>query len=209
VVGDKRSPTFEDEINLPYVRAFMKEVFRWRPVAVLGGQPHAPTKDEVYNGHFIPKDTWIQGNLWGIHRNEENFPDPDRFNPSRYLKDDPDYRPFPNDKGYMSFGWGRRVCVGQALAEQGTFISVARLLWGFRIQQAADADGREIPVNIFSYTNGLNTRPQPFQCQITPRSDEIRKTIEREGAEALTRLSRYNGEAKYRMSTFYQTHEVK
>jgi hypothetical protein len=52
----------------------------------------------------------------------------------------------------MAFGWGRRVCSGQGLAEQGTFITIARLLWGFRIQKAKDANGQEIPVDIFNYT---------------------------------------------------------
>jgi len=52
----------------------------------------------------------------------------------------------------MTFGWGRRVCSGQGLVEQGTFITVARLLWGFRIQKALDEQGNQIPMNIFGYT---------------------------------------------------------
>jgi cytochrome P450 len=52
----------------------------------------------------------------------------------------------------MTFGWGRRVCSGQGLAEQGTFISIARLLWAFRIQKAKDETGQDIPVDIFAYT---------------------------------------------------------
>jgi hypothetical protein len=52
----------------------------------------------------------------------------------------------------MTFGWGRRVCAGQARAEQGTFISVARLLWAFNNRKAIDEAGKEIPVDIFSYT---------------------------------------------------------
>jgi cytochrome P450 len=103
-------------------------------------------------GWLIPKNTWTQGNVWAIHRNEEDFPDPDRFQPERFLKDSPHHRPFPNERGYMTFGWGRRVCAGQALAEQGTFISVARLLWAFNIQKGLDESGNEIPVDIFSYT---------------------------------------------------------
>jgi hypothetical protein len=46
-------------------------------------------------------------------------------------------------------------------------------------------------------------RPRPFECSITPRSEEIRKTIEREGKKALEDLAQYRGETKYRMSTFY------
>lgn len=52
----------------------------------------------------------------------------------------------------MTFGWGRRVCAGQGLAEQGTLITVARLLWAFRIEKAIDDAGVEIPVDIFAYT---------------------------------------------------------
>lgn len=152
VVGLHRSPSWEDESELVYTKAFVKEVFRWRSVAIIGGQPHAPVSDDVWNGYVIPKGTWTQGNVWSIHHDARQFPDPDRFNPDRYLKDSPDYVPFPNEKGYMTFGWGRRVCSGQGLAEQGTFITCARLLWAFNIQKALDKDGKEIPVDIFNYT---------------------------------------------------------
>lgn len=104
----------------------------------------------------------------------------------------------------MTFGWGRRVCSGQGLAEQGTFLSVARSLWGFKIEKALDTNGSEIPVDINAYTNGLNMRPELFDCRWTPRSEEIRKTIVREGRQALEELSQYEGETEYRMSTFYQ-----
>lgn len=52
----------------------------------------------------------------------------------------------------MTFGWGRRVCSGQGLAEQGAFNTVARLLWAFKIEKALDESGQEIPVDIFDYT---------------------------------------------------------
>ena len=152
IVGPDRSPTFDDEPSLPYMRAFVKEVFRWRSVAIIGGQPHAPVQDDYYNGWLIPKLTWVQGNVWAIHHNEREFPEPDRFNPRRYLKDDPMSRPFPGERGYMTFGWGRRVCSGQALAEQGTWLTVARLVWGFKITPATDVKGQPIPVDIFDYT---------------------------------------------------------
>lgn len=63
--------------------------------------------------------SWVQANLWAIHRNEREFPEPDRFNPERYLNPRPAY---PNSDGYNTFGFGRRVCSGKALAEQGIFI---------------------------------------------------------------------------------------
>ena len=47
VIGRSRLPTWEDEANLPYIRAFVKEQHRWRTVAPLGnymlpGPPSIP-----------------------------------------------------------------------------------------------------------------------------------------------------------------------
>ena len=60
VVGSSRSPTWDDVDQLTYVRAFVKEVFRWRSVAIIGGQPHAPIKDDTFSGYHIPKGTLLQ-----------------------------------------------------------------------------------------------------------------------------------------------------
>src|SRR5205085_12641489 len=77
------------------------------------------------------------------------------------------------------------VCSGQALAEQGTQITIARLLWGFHFLKAKDANGNDIDIDIFDYTNRLNWRPRPFKCVIKPRHQEIDKTIRMEGEQAL------------------------
>jgi hypothetical protein len=48
----------------------------------------------------------------------------------------------------MTFGWGRRRFAGQALAEQDTFLSVARLVWALRVLPVAGARD----VDVFGYT---------------------------------------------------------
>jgi cytochrome P450 len=68
VVGPDRSPDFDDLLKMPYVDAFVREVLRWRSVAIIGGQPHAPVQDDYYNGWLIPANTWVQGNLWCMPR---------------------------------------------------------------------------------------------------------------------------------------------
>lgn len=62
VCGD-RLPTTEDEFSLPFVRACVKETFRWLPVAVMG-LPHATTVDDEYKGYRIPKASTIVTNAW-------------------------------------------------------------------------------------------------------------------------------------------------
>lgn len=64
VVGRGRLPEFEDLPRLEFVRAIASETLRWRPVAVLGGTPHASTADHVYKGMFIPKGSTIIAPLW-------------------------------------------------------------------------------------------------------------------------------------------------
>ena len=60
VVGPSHSPDWEDIDRLPYIKAFVKEVLRWRSVAIIGGQPHAPIKDDEYKGYHIPKGLLAQ-----------------------------------------------------------------------------------------------------------------------------------------------------
>jgi cytochrome P450 len=92
VVGTDRTPTFDDEDNLPYVRAIIKvpysnqsipnmqETLRWRTVNKMG-QNHFVIQDDWYEGYFIPKNTIIMMNLWAMHYNEEDFPEPEKVSP--------------------------------------------------------------------------------------------------------------------------------
>ena len=50
VVGPHRSPSWEDEPQLVYTKAFVKEVFRWRSVAIIGGR-------ECPLGSVVPSDS--------------------------------------------------------------------------------------------------------------------------------------------------------
>ncbi|PIA89106.1 Cytochrome P450 2E1 [Cercospora beticola] len=147
VVGPDRLPDWDDE--LPYVDALVEEVLRWRTVTILGGIPHAPIQDDEYQGYVFPKDTWIVGNVWAIHRNPRDFPDPDEVRPERFLDE---RMPYPSKKGHNAFGWGRRQCSGQPLAEQGLRLVTARLLWAFKIAPGLDDKGEEVKLDSFRGT---------------------------------------------------------
>lgn len=144
VVGRDRAPDWADENSLPYVKALINETLRWRTVTILGGIPHAPIQDDEYRGYLIPKGTPITGNVWAIHRHPREFPEPDKFRPERYYGGLE--RPYPNKAGHHAFGWGRRQCSGQPLAEQGLFLTVATLLWSFNIKPGIDANVSHRPV---------------------------------------------------------------
>ncbi|KAK8032225.1 hypothetical protein PG990_001959 [Apiospora arundinis] len=189
VVGRDRLPTFEDLDELEYIRAIASETFRWRPVAVLGGTPHASTADDVYNGMFIPKGSTIIAPLWTIHLNEKDFPEPHEFKPERFLEN----RDFPGSLGHTAFGWGRRICPGMHLGAASVNLNIARILWAFHVTPAKDEKGQDIDVDIFAFTDGFNSSPLPFPCSITPRSAHHAEIVEREARQALTELASYGG----------------
>jgi cytochrome P450 len=63
VVGDQRLPLFDDEKDLPYIRALVKETLRWRAVNKFG-MMHATSDDDWYGGYFIPKGSVAVLNWW-------------------------------------------------------------------------------------------------------------------------------------------------
>ena len=138
VVGQDRSPTWNDLEHLPYCQAILKEAMRWRSVTTMGGFAHSPTKDDQYRGYRFHAGIHIFGNLWAIHRNPDDFPEPDAFRPDRYLAEN--QRPYPSARGHNGFGWGRRVCSGQMFAEQGLSMTVTRLLWAYDIRPGLDEE---------------------------------------------------------------------
>ncbi|KAI0133712.1 cytochrome P450 [Xylariales sp. AK1849] len=186
VVGPDRSPTFADQPELPYVSALVKEVLRWRPVAVLGGTPHASTEDDTYEGFFIPKGTTVLGNSWAINTNPEYYPNPHVFEPRRFLAAEAcDSAGFqgpsshPAKSGHSSFGWGRRICPGADLASNSLFIALAKLLWTLNFSPI-----KGVEYDIFDYTDGFNTRPRSFQCNMDIRDEARRHVITNELKEA-------------------------
>lgn len=110
-VPESRLPDFSDIPRLPTLRATVKESLRWRPVAA-GGLPHQSTKDGVYDGYFITKGTNIHPNQWAIHREPSLYPDPETYNPERWLDSPfPTYKEplsvYPNLSNFSAFGFGR------------------------------------------------------------------------------------------------------
>ena len=77
----------------------------------------------------------------------------------------------PNDRDHFSYGAGRRVCPGVHVAEKSLFLNIARVLWAFNISKKLDKEGNAIEPNT-AMVPGWMTIPQPFECSITPRSEQ-------------------------------------
>ena len=145
VVGRARLPTFSDAPRLSYVRAIIKEVIRWRPAIRLAD--HAATEDGLYEGMFIPKGATCTANIWQCNHDRAIFgDDADDFKPERHLGENGELLPGPketNQEGHVSFGFGRRVCVGRHLANDSLFIFTARILWAASLNCVRDENGKD------------------------------------------------------------------
>lgn len=77
----------------------------------------------------------------------------------------------PSERDHFSYGAGRRACPGVHVAERSLFINVSRVLWGFNLSPKKGKDGSQVPVNA-NMEPGFFSVPQPFKCDIRPRSEK-------------------------------------
>lgn len=160
VIGSGRAPTFKDSSSLPQLHAFVLETLRWKPVIRIGF-PHRASKDVFWRGYCIPEGATVYGCHWAISRDPIAFPDPETFDPQRWI--DSEGRVKDNIK-FIAYGFGRRVCPGLHLANHSLYISIALLLWSFRIAQRPDA-----PINVHAFLDAVIARAAPFEIDVIPR----------------------------------------
>jgi len=70
--------------------------------------------------------------VYGSHHTEEFFPEPEKFNPERFLKENQSQlQPYT----FRPFGGGNRACIGQRFALNEIKICMAMLLNKFKLEQ--------------------------------------------------------------------------
>ncbi|KAF4604487.1 hypothetical protein EYR40_003261 [Pleurotus pulmonarius] len=176
VVGRGRLPTVEDEKNMPYIHAIVKEVERCHNPFWLG-TPHVNTQDFTYRGQFIPKDTVVVLNTYTMHHDPARHPDPHTFNPDRYMNDHTLSSESANlsnayERDHWMFGVGRRICPGMWVAEREVWLAISRMLWAFKMEEIPGE-----PIDLKEY-DGLSGRsPVPFRIKMIPRDDKVKEVL--------------------------------
>ena len=93
-----------------------------------------------------------------IIHDEETYPNPFHFDPSRFLGNKPQPDPFK-----FVFGFGRRTCPGAHLAETTLFLNIANILAVFNISKPLNEEGKEVEP-IIEWSNGVATCVSFYPC---------------------------------------------
>ncbi|MBX3272343.1 MAG: cytochrome P450 [Sandaracinaceae bacterium] len=135
-----RAPRPDDYRALPYTRAFIEETLRrWPPAftflrtcvaeAELGGYRIEPGADVS----LVP---------YATHRDARHYPDPERFDPARFLGEAREAR---DRYAWIPFGGGPRVCVGNAFALMETTFVLATIAARYRLTLPEGEDVVPVP----------------------------------------------------------------
>jgi cytochrome P450 len=136
------------------VRAAVQEAMRLHPPSYALGR--GVTADTELGGYPVPAGALVLVVPWATHRDARFWPDPERFDPMRFVGEH-DRPPF----AYVPFGAGGRACIGRHLALLESTILVRALLRSHRIE-SLDAT---LPLSPL-----LSMRPEgPVRVRFYPR----------------------------------------
>ena len=188
VIGSKHLPSMDDEPHLQYIRSCVKESLRWMPTTLLGAVPHATLQVDKYMGYRIPKGAAVVNNVYAIHNDPSRYPEPRRFNPSRFANDkqsafDAAVNADVRQCDHFTFGAGRRICPGIHVAERSLFLAIARILWAFEIRPVKNGEGNDILPDPDRLTQGFACEPLEYMVEIRPRSEARTESVLKEWAE--------------------------
>ncbi|KAJ7484173.1 cytochrome P450 [Mycena latifolia] len=162
VVGTAaRLPGFEDRGQLPLVECIMQETLR--------GLPCLRTSGEI-STYPQRRPSLIDRSCYSaMSLDERTYSTPKQFFSERFL---PELRGRGEPHFPSVYGFGRRICSGQHLADQSLWIVIVSILANCTISTAFDENGCAIVLEA-SMSDGVSSHPDDFPCIISPRDHKL------------------------------------
>jgi len=137
----------ENDINilslqqLEYLTACLEEGLRTYPPVPSGLQRNTTSEGNVICNKYVPSGTIVSVNQWASYSSPENFTDPDKFVPERWMKEPPPKYANDKTKVLQPFSIGPRNCIGRNLAYAEMRLILARVLWNYDLELQLDCPG--------------------------------------------------------------------
>ncbi|XP_008108975.2 cytochrome P450 2D14 [Anolis carolinensis] len=160
VIGRTKSPTMEDQPNMPYTTAVIYEIQRWADIAPYT-IPYVAQKDTEIGKFIIPKDTIVFTNLSSVLKDETVWEKPHEFYPENFLDANGQ---LVKREAFLPFSIGRHACPGEQLAKAELFIFFTSILQHFTLCSPKNSP-RPTDERVYAIT----VNPVPFQMCAIPR----------------------------------------
>nr|AUD09053.1 cytochrome P450 family 2 subfamily B [Neotoma albigula] len=155
VIGSHRRPTLEDRTKMPYTDAVIHEIQRFSDLAPIGA-PHKVTKDTLFRGYLLPKNTEVYPILSSALHDPQYFEQPDTFNPDHFLDANGALK---KSEAFMPFSLGKRMCLGEGIARNELFLFFTTILQNFSVSSpVAPKD-----LDLSPKESGIGTVPPKYQ----------------------------------------------
>jgi cytochrome P450 len=145
-----RLPTVGDVPELTYTEWVIKESMRLYPPAWTLGRE--ALEDCEIGGFHIPKGSQLVMSQWVVHRDPRFWPEPERFDPSRWGEERTKNLPLC---AYFPFGDGPRVCIGSNFAMMEAILILAAIAQRFRLDLVPGQTLRLVPSVTMRPRNGI------------------------------------------------------
>ena len=152
VLGD-RDPSVDDLPALAYVRAILAETMRLYPPAWITSR-YAARPVEIGPYRLRAGDVAMVSQFVS-HRDPRYFPDPERYDPERWLGD------APPKFAYFPFGGGNRLCIGESFAWMEGILAIATIARRVRLVRAGEADVATLPLVTLRPRSEIRARVEP------------------------------------------------
>ncbi|GAC1644438.1 MAG: cytochrome P450 [Acidobacteriaceae bacterium] len=139
-----RSPGPQDLAQLPYTERVIKEAMRLYPP--IWAVVRSPIEDCDIGGYRVPAGSTVLMSQWVMHRDPRFYPDPERFDPDRWVDGRGPGTPASIPKfAYFPFGAGPRTCIGASFAMMEAVLVLATAAQQFQIRLAPDCLPEPLP----------------------------------------------------------------
>jgi len=146
--SDGSLPPISELEQLPYLSAVVSEGFR-RSYGIVQRLPRvSPDAPLIYKDWVIPPGTPVSMTSIFMHDNPQYFPNPEVFDPDRWLKADAELR---LGKYLVNFSKGTRSCLGINLAKAEIFLTLAAVFHRFDME-LYETDNSDVEV-VHDYFN--------------------------------------------------------
>ncbi|XP_014274345.2 cytochrome P450 4C1 isoform X3 [Halyomorpha halys] len=150
----KRQPTMDDLRKMEYLDRCIKEALRLYPSVPIIARRLTQDQPIVFTGiHILPKDADCFIIPYVTHRNPEQFPNPEVFDPDNFLPERVKKR---HPYSYIPFSAGPRNCIGKRFANIAKKTVLSWILREFKIEsKLKQEDLNLIPSTVLVPSGGL------------------------------------------------------